>query len=288
MTNLQKPGDELNQSLFPFPVDWRQSNPLSAEQLAGAIPGILQTANQLGYVDGPTSGPPATNVDQVVHSMGGRVTRMYVQGINYHNDVHKVIFIATPHRGFPADYRTREGLTWAKYLYEDVQILLGIAMNELLWPTIIGKLYGPSDVERVSAGCGNGPQGPIPYFYCSQEGLYQWSHDDIRGALSLLEMLPDESADPYLRCGDASGVECTPEVNYPFGPETNPILDGPNSLNPLDRLQTLADRVGGAQNIDVIFGNGTTTDVGYFVRSPEPPLWAHCSRSFRYTGPVTT
>jgi len=276
LTNLEKLGFERNKSFFPFPVDWRQSNAISAEQLAAAIPGFLQTANQLGYVGEPTSGPPATKVDLVVHSMGGLVTRMYVQGNNYHNDVHKVIFIATPHRGFPADYRTREGLTWGMYLYQDSQLHLAIAMDKMLWPTMIGKRYEPSAEEMETAGCGNGPLGDrLPYIYCSQVALYDWSHDDVRGALSLLEMLPDESVDPYLRCGDGSGLECTPEVNYPFGRETNPILDGPNSLNALDRLQTLANNVGGPQNIYVIFGNGTTTDHGYFVRSAVPPLWAH-------------
>jgi len=45
----------------------------------------------------------------VAHSMGGLVTRSYVQGSLYQDDVDQVIFIATPHRGSPKAYFAWEG-----------------------------------------------------------------------------------------------------------------------------------------------------------------------------------
>ena len=275
LIHLQKTGYELNQSLFPMPVDWRASIVVAADELANSIPGFLQTANQLGYVGEPASGWPATKVDLVVHSMGGLITRTYVEGGNYQDNVGKVIFIASPHRGFPEAYRTWEGLTWDSFLYEGYQAALGIAMDELLWPTMIGKRYGPSEEEKQIAGCGSGPNWKLPYIFCSTEALSNWSHDPSLGALSLLEMLPDDTAEPYLLCDVLPGAGCDPLSEYPFGREPNPLLDGPDGLNADYRLQALADRLGGPENIYVIFGSGTTTDQGYFVRHAEPPLWAH-------------
>ena len=275
LIHLQKTAYEINRSLFPFPVDWRGSIVVAADQLANSIPGFLQAANQTGYAGEPASAWPATRIDLVVHSMGGLITRMYVEGGNYQDNVGKAIFIATPHRGFPEAYRAWEGLTWDSFLYEGYQAALGIVMDELLWPTMIGKRYEPSEEEKQAAGCGSGPNWKLPYVSCSSEALYNWSHDPSLGALSLLEMLPDDTAEPYLLCDVLPGAGCDALSEYPFGRETNPLLDGPDGLNADYRLQTLVDRLGGPENIYVIFGSGTITDQGYFVRQGGPPLWAH-------------
>ncbi len=278
LINLQMRGYELSQSLFPFAVDWRDSVEVVADHLAGSIPGFLGTANQLGYV-GDAAGGPATQVDLVVHSMGGLITRAYVEGSNYANNVGRVVFIGSPHRGYPEAYRTREGLTWEAYLQDNLwEVALAESTDIVLWPILIGKRYQPT-VEELDAGdCQTGyPFDAIKYWYpfCSPEALYNWSHDPVDGVFSLRDMLPDETVDPYLVCGDTSGTECTPLAAYPFGRETNPLLDGPDGLNAPARLQDLADRLG-PQNIMVIFGSGTPTNVEYPVmRSGIPPLWAY-------------
>ena len=279
LIDLQKRGYELNQSLFPFPVDWRDSIEVVADHLAAAIPGFLETANQQGYVGEPASGPPATRVDLVVHSMGGLITRTYVEGSNYDNNVGKVVFIASPHRGYPEAYRTREGLTWDAYLQDNLyESALSESMDFALWPIMIGKRYQPSVEELAAGDCQTGyPDEAIKYFYpfCSPEALYNWSHDQVRGVFSLRDMLPDENVDPYLVCGDPSGFECAAGTPYPFGREANPLLDGLDGLNAPARLQDLADRLG-PENILVIFGSGTPTNVEYAVMdSLVPPLWAH-------------
>jgi len=272
--HLQKTGYVLDQTLFPFPVDWRRSILVAAQRLEEGIPGFLERANQLDYVGEPTSAHPATKVDLVVHSMGGLITRAYVEGAGYRGDIHKVVFIASPHRGFPEAYKTWEGLTWESFLYEGYHSALRLAMDHYLWPSWIGKLYGPSEEEKQAAGCGSGPDGTLPYITCSRAALFNWSHDPTRGTLSLLEMLPDESWGAYLLCGDHSGVECEPLSAFPFGNDPNPLLGGAGGLNAPHRLQALADRLG-PENMYVIYGSGTLTDGGYLVRRGAPPPWVH-------------
>jgi len=276
LIDLQKRGYELDKTLFAFRVDWRDSITVVADHLAGSIPGFLETANQAGYVGEATTGLPASQIDLVVHSMGGLITRAYVEGTNYRDDIDKVVFIASPHRGFPDAYRVREGLTWDTFLEDNVYELgLGQVFNGVLYPVMIGKRYQPTVAELEAGDCQTGYQ-TVKYLFvfCSREALYNWSHDPVKGVFSLLEMLPDEAVDPYLVCGDVSGVDCTGTAPYPFGREPNPLLDGPDGLNAPDRLQTLADRLG-LENIFVIFGSGSPTDVEYAVVRGGPPLWAH-------------
>jgi hypothetical protein len=278
LLDLQKRGYELNKSLFPFSVDWRDSIVVVADHLASSIPGFLETANRAGYVGEAASGLPASQIDLVVHSMGGLITRSYVEGDNYNDDIDKVVFIASPHRGFPDAYRTREGLTWDTFLEDNVyEQALGVSTNAILWPILIGKRYLPSESELAAGDCETGSPFPSEkYWYpsCSRESLYNWSHDPVKGVFSLLEMLPDETVDRYLVCGDVSGVDCTPLEPYPFGREANPLLDGPSGLNAPDRLQKLADRLG-LENIFVIFGSENPTNVEFAVVKGGPPLWAH-------------
>jgi hypothetical protein len=279
LIDLQKRGLELDRSLFPFPVDWRDSIEVVADHLAASIPGFLETANQVGYVGEQTTGGAASKVDLVVHSMGGLITRTYVEGSNYDNNVGKVVFIASPHRGYPEAYRTREGLTWEAYLQDTVaESALAASTDYVLWPILIGKRYLPSESELAAGDCESGSPFPSEkYWYpsCSRESLYNWSHDPAKGVFSLRDMLPDETVDPYLVCGDVSGVDCSPPGSpYPFGRETNPLLDGPDGLNAPARLQDLADRLG-PENILVIFGSGSPTHVEYAVIKGGPPLWAH-------------
>ena len=128
--------------LVPYPVDvdpfgrevYRnveiRVNPQLLEELAGATGGASYVATD--------------KVDLLVHSMGGLVTRVYVEGeglevsgqkIPYGGDIRKIIFSATPHRGFMEDYKTYEGGRWSDFLYNMPPLDLG--MNGLLWPAFI-------------------------------------------------------------------------------------------------------------------------------------------------------
>ncbi|MBU4375592.1 hypothetical protein KKH38_03765 [Patescibacteria group bacterium] len=89
-------GYELNETLFLFPYDWRANNVLTAGLLKDKITEVKQQTN-------------SRKVDIVAHSMGGLVSRYYVQSNEYNNDVDQLIFLNTPHQGSPESYLTYEG-----------------------------------------------------------------------------------------------------------------------------------------------------------------------------------
>jgi hypothetical protein len=84
------------QDLFTLPYDWRWSNILTAVKLKDKINEVKSICQ-------------CSQVDLVVHSMGGLVARSYIQSDNYENDVNQLIFLGTPHLGAPASYLTWEG-----------------------------------------------------------------------------------------------------------------------------------------------------------------------------------
>ena len=163
INNLLKMGYEINETLFPVTYDWRQSNRESASHLKWALETYVPE-----HVSGTSYAVQDGEADVVVHSMGGLVLRTYVEGLAtdgpYGNTVNKAIFIATPHRGFPATYRTWEGVTWEEYLVSEVPLGAGgvdisgitdvpndttlrFAMDELLWPYFILKRYDPAPCQ---------------------------------------------------------------------------------------------------------------------------------------------
>ena len=76
------------------------SNNDSADFLKGSLGTVISKASALPYDAGDG------RADIVAHSMGGLVTRAYVQGPGYDHKLRKAIFVATPHKGFPFTYRT--------------------------------------------------------------------------------------------------------------------------------------------------------------------------------------
>jgi hypothetical protein len=222
LTNLQLRGFELNKTLFPFPVDWRDSIEVAAARLSDSLPGFLQTANLSIYVGEPATGGRAAKADLVVHSMGGLTHAPTSRGRLPPGRRQGRLHRHAPPR-FSEAYRTREGLTWDSFLADGAyEVVLGKVLDKVLWPVFIGKRYRPSDAEMETAGCLNSD-----FVSCPRSALYDWSHDPVKGVFSLLEMLPDESAHPYLVCADPKGVDCTPSTAYPFGRETNPCSTAP-------------------------------------------------------------
>jgi len=96
LATLEANGYVRDTTLFTFPYDWRNSNVDTALLLKQKINGVKAICN-------------CFKVDIVAHSMGGLVTRQYVQSDTYENDVDQVIFIATPHLGSPKAYLAWEG-----------------------------------------------------------------------------------------------------------------------------------------------------------------------------------
>ena len=96
LEELRLAGYEDNLSLFTFPYDWRQQVDLSASQLSQQISGFLSEALSSGknYVN-------TSSVDLVAHSLGGLVSRAYIQGEAYGGNIHRLVTLGTPHRGTP-------------------------------------------------------------------------------------------------------------------------------------------------------------------------------------------
>ncbi|MBI2673979.1 MAG: hypothetical protein HYX23_01730 [Candidatus Zambryskibacteria bacterium] len=84
-------GYEEGKDLFTFPYEWRDSNVFTANLLDDKIEQVKSICQ-------------CDKVDIVAHSMGGLVTRSYIQSADYDEDVDQVIFLGTPHRGSVIDY----------------------------------------------------------------------------------------------------------------------------------------------------------------------------------------
>jgi len=96
--------------LFTFPYDWRQDNNITANLLK-------QKIQEVKAITG------ASKVDIIAHSMGGLVTRSYVEGNDYQNDIDQVVFLGTPHQGSVDAYLRYDGavftgtLSWLQKYY---------------------------------------------------------------------------------------------------------------------------------------------------------------------------
>ncbi len=213
--HLEVMGCEWGKTLFALTYDWRDSNDVSAEFLRNQLAGtVIPQAATLPYVasDG--------KADLVVHSMGGLVSRAYIQGDDYDGDVNKVIFVASPHKGFASDYRTREGLTWSDYFGNEVPwqagwIFIGPLMDGILWPYLIEDQYNPT-LGEIEKDCIWIPPPPgflwPPGHWDCSPAYYMWSHDDERGIPSLYQMLPTQDMGDYLFGESGQPWPCTAGV----------------------------------------------------------------------------
>jgi pimeloyl-ACP methyl ester carboxylesterase len=258
-------GLEEGHALFRMPYDWRNSNRVTARNLRDRIREVLAASATIPYVaqDG--------KVDLVVHSMGGLITRIYAQGegleangtpLAYNGDIRKVVFMGTPHRGFPEDYKTYEGGSWYDFLYDNP--FPRWAMDGVFWPAFITKHWQQAH-----------PNQSPPYVclgsLCSVD-RYTMTHDTVGGIDSMREMLPTDDSDtffgPYL-CDSYNGSVCTGA--YKYGKQFNPIL------NRLNANVGLLDARIGAANLYVVYGTdpspSNNTDVVYDVKAgPATPI----------------
>ena len=289
--NLQKMGYEWDVSLFALAYDWRNSNRHSGGFLGGQLQSVI-IPNSLAATYALHDG----KADLVVHSMGGLVSRSYIQGravdratntsVPYSGDVNKVVFIASPHRGFPADYRTREGMTWSDYLYNAPIItggpIMTVAMDGLIWPALVEKKYQPTNAE-LDNSCVWAPFGTVPgltpyYLYfpairngiigvyiCGLPEITPWAKDPVRGAPSLFEMLPTDDMPVYLTNND--GNPAGRPASWPWGHEVNTFLHDLN--NSANLLVTRLGNPAATDNVYVIYGEGAReTDFSYEVALP--------------------
>jgi hypothetical protein len=89
---LAQLGYEENNNLFIFHYDWRISNETNAERLAGFIKDRLRNARH----------------DILAHSMGGLISRIYMQMPRAQVNVRRFVAMGVPHLGSASVFRTAE------------------------------------------------------------------------------------------------------------------------------------------------------------------------------------
>jgi len=95
---LKSVGYIENQTLFAFPYDWRNDNRYTSEQFSVKVNEMLRICS-------------CEKIDVIAHSMGGLVTRYYMQNIDSES-LDQVIFLGTPHLGSSKAYLAWEGATF--------------------------------------------------------------------------------------------------------------------------------------------------------------------------------
>jgi pimeloyl-ACP methyl ester carboxylesterase len=182
-----------------FPYDWRRPVSVTGRiTLKGDVEAIINTGALLRkpYVD-------YSQVDIVAHSMGGLVARAYVEdaGANNEQNVHKLITLATPHKGTLAAYRGWYGGDADGILQDPLfsGLLGALALCKLK------KLPFASPVEEGKA--------------LTAENYYQYFRAEVFSAPDLLP--PAGQVPPYLVSPGGSF--------YPYGIPPNPFLDDLNT-----------------------------------------------------------
>lgn len=88
--SIHAPADEAN--FFPFPYDWRRDNRVTARKLQHFIEGQLPRWREY-------SGASDAQVIIIAHSMGGLVSRYYVEALGGWRNCLALITVGSPHRG---------------------------------------------------------------------------------------------------------------------------------------------------------------------------------------------
>ncbi len=94
---LEAAGYKEGEDLFVAHYDWRQ--PASHNAASYLIPAIQQAKQTTG----------ADKVDVIGHSFGGIISRAYIQGESYDNDIDQLITLGSPHQGAADAYVAWEG-----------------------------------------------------------------------------------------------------------------------------------------------------------------------------------
>ncbi|MFA6383652.1 MAG: hypothetical protein WCX17_04510 [Parcubacteria group bacterium] len=129
---FEKNGYIKGKSFFIFPYEWRNSNIDNAVLLKQKINEIKQLRNW-------------PKVDIVAHSMGGLLTREYIESGNYQNDIDQLVTLGTPQTGSPEDYLAWEGgkIATSKFNIIDmfVEDIFKAEANEKGFPDIFNYIH---------------------------------------------------------------------------------------------------------------------------------------------------
>jgi pimeloyl-ACP methyl ester carboxylesterase len=117
-TSLVKSLKSSGAQVFPAAYDWRQENQITAST---TFMNMVNTAKQ-------QSG--SLNVDVVAHSMGGLVTRSYIEQLNK-SDVRKFVMLGTPNRGSENAYYIWEGGDLSVFGAQDAKLFVSPLLKDM-------------------------------------------------------------------------------------------------------------------------------------------------------------
>ena len=92
MGDIYNDPDEKAANLYHFPYDWRRDNRIHARKLKTLIDKRLKRWRE-------ASGAPDAKVVLLAHSMGGLVSRYYLEVLGGWRDARALFTFGTPHRG---------------------------------------------------------------------------------------------------------------------------------------------------------------------------------------------
>lgn len=105
--SLEKAGYQKDKNYFIAFYDWRKTNDWTNSDLEAASPAKKYLAETIDKAK--AANPGISKVNVVAHSLGGLVTRSYVESPNYRDDINKAFLIGSPNAGSTFAYYTWEG-----------------------------------------------------------------------------------------------------------------------------------------------------------------------------------
>ncbi|PIR93445.1 hypothetical protein COT99_00730, partial [Candidatus Falkowbacteria bacterium CG10_big_fil_rev_8_21_14_0_10_43_10] len=101
---IEAAGFTQGENFFIGCYDWRKTNGYNPDAAVNSGEEYLKY-----WIDLALENSSSTKVDIVAHSMGGLLSRSYIQGSRYRNDVNNFIMLGTPNYGSTDSYNLWEG-----------------------------------------------------------------------------------------------------------------------------------------------------------------------------------
>ncbi len=238
-------------SLFPFPYDWRLGVEDTGVQLGQEIQAIRRLS-PLAVTKHSSVNVDYSKVDILAHSMGGLVSRAYVQSNAYAEDVRRLILCATPNKGAVAAYYGYEG-------GETSYIGVPTASAKIMVGLMEARTFrNPLTRVRLTVQAARGQADYDLQQYLSQQ------------TASVRDLLPLGRTN-YLYCLNEAGEEQV----YPYG--SRPGYPVNASIEKLDDPEQLA-RLDKVEEIRVFYSNSQRTRRRVLVQdryAQSQPLYEH-------------
>lgn len=174
---------EEGRNFFRFPYDWRRDNRIAARKLAQASHGWLNAWRQ-------SSGNPNAKLILIGHSMGGLVSRYFLECMEGWKDTKALVTFGTPYRG---SLNALDGLSNGLRKGPVDLTALARQMTSLYQLLPIYECYDAGDGKLLRIGETEG----IPYVDAEKAAAALAFHREIEAAVASNRKLPQYLAASY-------------------------------------------------------------------------------------------